>query len=52
MACGKCGGYNFCHCDLLKMQEELRILRDKEELLELKIEKRKRYVSVNDPHSA
>jgi hypothetical protein len=25
MACSKCGGYDSCQCDLLAMQEELRI---------------------------
>jgi hypothetical protein len=25
MACSKCGGYDSCHCDLIAMQEELRV---------------------------
>jgi hypothetical protein len=44
MACGNCGGYYSCHCDLLKMQEELRIKKMEVELLEFKVAARKKEV--------
>jgi len=39
MACGMCGGYYFCHCDLVRMKEEARVKRLEAENLEFKIEK-------------
>lgn len=42
MACGKYGGYYVCHCDLLKMKEDLRIKEMECELLRLKIRDREK----------
>ena len=37
MACGKCGGYYECHCDLLEMQEQLRVTQMEVELLQFRL---------------
>lgn len=39
MACGSCGGYYGCHCDLVEMKEQARVKRLEAENLEFKIEK-------------
>lgn len=36
MACMTCGGYEYCKCDLLKLDEEIRIKKLELDSLELK----------------
>lgn len=44
MSCSRCGGYYSCHCDLLRMEEELRIKKMEVELLQFKIDARRKEV--------
>lgn len=41
MACSKCGGYYSCHCDVIKMKEDLRIKLLECEVLSNRIRERK-----------
>ena len=41
MACSKCGGYDECHCDVIKMEEELRVKLLECEVLGNRIRERK-----------
>ena len=44
MACGRCNGYDYCHCDLLDMKEELRVKKLEVEVLEYRIRDREKEI--------
>lgn len=48
MACSRCGGYYSCHCDLLDMEEELRVKKLEVEVLEHRIRDRRKEVESGD----